>query len=663
MKTPVWLLIIALIIPFNKSSAQTRDGFPIVFSDSNYRLALNKNNQLAVASEGGKVAAAKSIYGVCRKELDKVVYSPNVKIKNTNYFNGDTVLVTETLYRHNKTTVDLIYRTIDGGKNWEPVTLGFEGTVDDAVFLNNGVAWICVAGEGIAYTKDYGASWTNFAIPLINTNKRNHYSTIYFNNKRTGILSSQAGLENQLAYTRDNCKHWTIIATPYSQLKYKRANDDSLKEINRVAIYRNYILVSQENQVFYSRADKIQWVPLSNYKDFYTDAENNVLFLERKKGGFVKCDSRFNPVMAFNNITNYSCAVSENGSLYVLGKNTLWQINRHNRLAQFPLYTNINAKADIPVKFGHIGLSKPIAHIGNNIYQRNDSGWEYLLTLPFATGDGNLSLKEWETIVCTRGDSVFYYNMSTGKVTKVNGRETINNFATAGIKHIIFTHTHFNCARSTENKQVYTRHGNEFITTQKSRVIDTVNDLPQFPHAIGARSVEEFLKKMPAIYAKQASINDMAFNQADYDSCKIFILKYQEKYNLFASMSDNPDLKKIITLVDSVKTINRELLNWYFLLKSWSTAGNSTKITFVNNNNEELEIKNEQYFNSFYFPWYIKLNGLYIVSTAIEINQFLQAVHPNFLDEMNKLMSERRQVDVRVFEIQRLVRFLYMESK
>lgn len=670
MKTAVWPLIIALIISSNMSFAQKHGRFPIAFSDTNYSLAVNKNNQLAIANEAGEIAFARSVNGIWRKTLiDKNVYGPNdwVKIKNICYFNADTALVTGEICKSDKTR-DIIYRTIDGGKNWKPVIFGLEGTVDNAAYLNNGEAWLCVAGKGIAYTKDYGTTWANFDIPLIIPNIRKHYSKIYFNNKRTGIIASQAELGDQLAYTRDNCKHWAIIATPYSQRKYKRANDEGLKEINRVAIYKDYILVSQENQVFYSKADKLHWELLRDYKDFYTDAENKALFFERSNGGFVKCDGKLNAVKAFDSVTNYSFAVSENGCLYVLGKDSLWQINRHNQLAEFPLYTNVKAVDTRPVKFGRINYYKPLAHIGSSIYQREDSRWIHVFTLPFATDNGNLSVKDWETIVFTRGDSVFYYNISNGNVSKGNARETINNFASAGIKRIIFIHGHYSCGPSSEETQVYTNNGNQFVTTQRSENQDTVNALPEYPYTIDARLVEEFLEKLPAIYSKQARIDDLAFSQAEYDSCRINILKYkamfesddEENYISLTYGISNPDFAKFIALADSVKTIDQGLLNWYFISgRTFSTARQATKIKFINNNDEVLEIENPEYSNALYFPWHIKLNGLYAVNTAMEINQFLQAVYPNFLNKINKMLSERRKMDVRVYEIQRLVRFLY----
>lgn len=669
MKTPVWPLIIALIFLFNMSFTQSRGRFPITFSDTNYSLAVNANNQLAIATEGGEVAFAKSVYGVWRKTIvDKNVHGPNdwVKIKSTCYFNADTALVAGEICKSDKTTRDIIYRTVNGGNNWAPVLFGFDGSVDDAAFLSNGEAWLCVAGQGIAYTKDYGATFTTFKIPLIITNIRNRYSKIYFNNKRTGIICSQAQLGNQLAYTNDNCKHWTIIPTPYSQKKYKRANDDGLKEINRVAIYKDYFLVSQENQVFYSKTDKIQWELLRGYKDFYTDAENRALFFERTNGGFVKCDSRLNEVKAFASITNYTCAVSENGCLYVLGKDTLWQINRHNQLAEFPLYTNVKSVAASPVKFGYSNYHKQLAHIGNNIYQRNDARWVYAFTLPFATGSACLNVYDWETIVCPRGDSVFYYNMSNGKVSKSSARQTIGNFAAAGIKRIIFNHGHYACAGSYDEKQGYTRNGDQFVTEQRGRGQDI------FPEAIDARPVDDFLKKMPAIFSKQACIDDLAFTQAEYDSCKINILKYKsmyesddkEHYNPFTYGNNKPNFTKYLMLVDSVKTIDQELLNWYFISqRTWSTARNATKIIFVNNNDEELQIENQEYYNAFHFPWHLKLNGLYAVNTAIEINQFLQAVNPGFLNYLNKRISYNMQKDVRVYDILRLTKFLYGERE
>ena len=74
MKTPVWPLIFVLIISFNMSFAQTRGRFPIVFSDSNYRLAVNINNRLAIATEGGEIAVAKLVNKLfCVKLTQKLV--------------------------------------------------------------------------------------------------------------------------------------------------------------------------------------------------------------------------------------------------------------------------------------------------------------------------------------------------------------------------------------------------------------------------------------------------------------------------------------------------------------------------------------------------------------------------------------------------------------
>jgi hypothetical protein len=46
MKIPVRPLILALIIPFNMSFAQTRGRFPVIFSDTDHSLAVNRTNQL-----------------------------------------------------------------------------------------------------------------------------------------------------------------------------------------------------------------------------------------------------------------------------------------------------------------------------------------------------------------------------------------------------------------------------------------------------------------------------------------------------------------------------------------------------------------------------------------------------------------------------------------
>jgi hypothetical protein len=670
MKTPVWPLIIALIFPFTISFAQTPGKYVMKFYDHHYNLAVNKNEQLSIATYSGEIAFANSINGNWYKTfVDKTVGGPTdrVRINNTCYFNTDTAFVSGVIY-NDENRVEDIYHTVDGGKSWRCVQFGFEGPVDDAAFLDNGEAWLSVGYRDIAYTKDYGLTWARLAIPVDTSDKNHRFSRIYFNYKRAGIIGSH---RNKLAYTNDNCKHWTIIPTPFSEGKCKKIidpdnnddKDDNAMPINRVAIFKDYLLVKQEGRVFYSNLHKVQWVPLPEYKDFYTDAENSALFFERNRKGFVKCDSELKPVCSFDSIGNSYSIICKNGSLYVLGRDKIWQINTSNQLVESPLNSNVNLATREPVSFGHTftNTSYLVGHIGNQIYLGKEYKWLYAFTLPFATDSGTLCMKDEDVILFSRGDSVFYYSISGRKLSKGNGAKEIRDFVADGIHSIVFIRGFGTCFGVGKENMIYTLQDNQFVLARRNTEGSRQDIFSRnCPDTINQRKVAEFVQKIPAIYSKQMCVDEMRFSQEEYDTCNRNILKYKSLYEggqkegeyPFTFEKGNLDFTKLITLVDSVKTINPELLNWYFITqKNNSTIHYRFTMKLVNNKGEELEIKNEDYYsNGFYCPWQINLNSLHSVSTAIEINRFIRDVYPGFL-------RNEKRIDL----IQELAKLLYRE--
>jgi len=255
-------------------------------------------------------------------------------------------------------------------------------------------------------------------------------------------------------------------------------------------------------------------------------------------------------------------------------------------------------------------------------------------------------------------------------VEKGDGRETISNFVSAGIQRIIFERGTQGCFGGHKETQYYDLQNNQFILViARNNAQDST--LHYYPDSIDQRSVEEFAKLLPAIYAKRISIDELQFSKNEYETCKRNILKLRSFYegepkeeeNPFA-FDGNPDFTMLVSLVDSVKTIHQELLNGYFLSqRNLSTLHYWTKITFVNKKGEELEIKNEEYCNGLYFPWQVKLNGLYSVTTATEISRFLNTVYPNFLDNGSRKIGFLGNGNRKVNVIQELVKLLYRRAE
>lgn len=587
MKTPVLPLIITFLFQFNTSFSQVTKKPLLYFSSHAFALGIGKNDKPIIGTRRGEIAYLDSPKALWSKtNIDTGHIMSKLYIDQICYFNADTAIVSGFIENNNKTS--FICQTLDGGKNWKPINNGMGGA-RDAAYLDNGEAWLGDPGTGIAYTTDYGQTWSSLAYP-VNTEA---FNKMFFNYKREGIIGS---LWNVLAYTRDNCKTWVYLPTPLNQGKYRKIALGARPQFNRVAIFNDYFLVSQENMVFYSKTDTVNWIQIPGYTDFYTDAVNSALFLERSKGKFTKYDNRLQPTWSFESIRNYDAAICRNGSLFILGENKLLQVNSANQLTVSPLYTYSRWALELQ--------PQPI---------RNDF-----------TGINNSDLKQF----CDKGIKTIIFSIG---VEKYHG------------------HVHHS------DTAVYELKGDRFVLARKVHKGQAIVDLQDNAVEIDKQVVDRFVKIIPAIHQKrQVTIDDLGFTQSAYDSCKQNILAFktyidgkpdvfkegeEEKEGTFRFYVNNLDFNKLIELTDSVKTIDPAIINDYFKTDDtyygdeFGLSGNSTRFVLVNENNEVLRFEATINRDSapFYFPWKITLNGAHSKNMSIEINRFLKDVYSSFL--------------------------------
>lgn len=308
--------------------------------------------------------------------------------------------------------------------------------------------------------------------------------------------------------------------------------------------------------------------------------------------------------------------------------------------------------------------------IGNKIYKQESSNgkWEHIVTLPFAADGGRFSMKDRNTIVYLRhDDSLFYYRISDAKLVRKTQKELFNSFCANRIKKIIFSRAGYGDSPPDEDSMVYILDGRQFILAYKSPSTPRHDPfLSDNNIAIDQQVVAEFVKKIPAIYNKRATIENMAFTQEEYDTCKRNILAFKTflespeseskpRYKCaFYEYGKNLNFDKLLALVDTVRTIAPEYLNKFFWeaciryeKDSWLVSWPRVKL--VNAKDEVLEIRNGyDEPKTLYFPWGIELKGLYFNCYAFEINAFLNSAFPQFLGDSK-----------RVVLIQELVKDLY----
>ena len=515
-----------------------------------------------------------------------------------------------------------------------------------------------VSGSGIAYSSDYGLTWKK----LKNPKSDQRFSSIFFNSKKQGIVGS---LWNTIGYTDDNCATWKLIPTPFDQKKYDKTNRESRPAINRVAIFKDYLILRQEELIFYSKRDVINWVPLPGYIDFYTDPENSSLFFWTEKGSYIRSDGSLNAIHSFEIATANFDAKCKNGSLFILTKNTMIQLDSNNEIIRnsFP-----EEKPTVTEPY-YIGHTKTVmlGALENKIFRNNGTNnkWEPLFTFPFPVSKDKLTVMEDATILYNPGDeSLYYYNLS-GKLQKTLSKTTmIADFGKPGINKIIFSQGSSGCFHFYEDQLIYTNLGEYFGgALEISNPDKRIEKMADNDETIKKKDVQDFVENIPALYrpGHTATIEDLAFTTGDYEQCKKDILKFQaslqnnknEKQTRFNFPRNNLDFNRLLSLVDSVKYIKPdELYSTLITLNTnYSTTTNWKKIELINNNKEVLTITSSYDDpNAFYLPWMIYYNGYSTYSTAIEINQFIKKVYPAFMAKLDK---------VRV--LHSLVKYLYIK--
>ncbi|MBO9682609.1 MAG: hypothetical protein J7502_08080 [Flavisolibacter sp.] len=624
---------------------------PLNFQSYAIKLSVSKDQKFVLATKAGEVGTATGLYDTWQRidPRSKELFGPT--LEGSYFFNKDTGFVYGFIGNEKATKYNFIYHSTNGGRNWKMLDFGQSGWVDDACALDNGEAWLSVAGSGIAYTSDYGFHWNKIDIP----DTKQRFASVFFNANHQGIIAS---LWNLMAYTTDNGSSWKYLPTPLDQKKYNKTNKSSRPEFSRVALFGNYIIAKQEDFVFYTPIDSINWIPLSNFIDFFTDGDNTALFFKTNKNTFVRSDSNFQVLHSLESDLSAYDARCKNGNLFILTASGIVELKPDNNIVKASFQT-AGSETIEPYNFGY-NANGFIGVRDNKIFLQKEyrGNWTYQFTLPFDVD--NKGLSTWNnSILYQKGDSVFYFSLSGKMMRSTSKKQMLEDFCKAGIAQITFHRGSSGCFHSFRDVLTYSRKPDGFgLPVEQNAGSKHQEQLPENEDEISFTSVDNFLKKIPAFFetSQMSSIQDLGFTESDYQQCKKDILEFKqsleqpekttkkkaskEKSTAFYFARNNLDFDRLLNMVDSIKHIDTTPLNSILLDLSemWSTTTNFTGFSLINSKNEELSFQSSYYEpNAFYFPWTISLNGCVVTSTSMNINNFIKEVYPKFLDEKNKV--------------------------
>ncbi len=647
MKTfGIYILICGFLTNTLMGQQQIR---PLLEFESNHiSFGIDKSGALFLASAMGEVATSPGWKQFWK--TSKVGNAPlaDAKIDNVNFFNSDTGIVSGFIYNNDKHNI--IFRTVNGGARWAKVDFGQDGWVDHAVHNNSGEVWMSVSGSGIAYSSDFGSNWRKLAIPTT----KQRYARIFFNQRHQGLIGS---LWNALALTLDNGATWKELPTPLDQRKYKKTNMESRPEITQVGIWAGYLVVAQENLVFYSKTDSIDWKWLPGVSDFFIDAESDDLYIEKKNGGYGKMAAGFTETYQWK-LPRIRTVACKNGNLYAVADGMIFKLQPNGGIDTSYLYLDKTTSSKPQPTFFTYGKKYQWGVQGNELFTSTyeNEEWKYYGSLPFAPVASKLSFvkADEELAYHYTTDSLLYYNLHTKQQYKKRLQSLFDDFSIANITSIKLEKGTSGCFHHAVAELVYhlTETGFELEESKSAKDKD-ININPQ-PSNIPFGAAEALLKQLPTIFNGRTGFEELDFTEKDFQECKkqiaIFKTKVEkgtysgrsprdEDEKAFEMQENNIDFERLFSLVDSVRYINKEQLHETLLANNMmSTTSFWINISFINKAGRQLAFRHTYYHpNAFYIPSTIYLDGLQSISTNTAIYKFIKAAAPGLGNKASRL--------------------------
>jgi len=216
---------------------------------------------------------------------------PSIQVK----FNKDTIIIagyledlTNSSPRYQKKQ-NIIYKTTNGGLNWKQIKFDGDAWIYDTCHKKDGKIWMGGSDNYLHFSKDFGETWSKKPKPF---NPINRVSSIFMVDSLYGIAG---GLSNGLAITNDNWSTSNQVKTPIDQGKFKILKESSRNKVDKIAIINKIILINQNEYIFYSKTDSIDWkkfnVPVTS---FSINEKKKEITLHSRNGKKFVLDSNLN---------------------------------------------------------------------------------------------------------------------------------------------------------------------------------------------------------------------------------------------------------------------------------------------------------------------------------------------------------------------------------
>jgi hypothetical protein len=595
-------------------------------------LGITPAEKLWIAGRSGKLFYAPAIDSLWQTTppldgKDDNDYSRDT-FENICIFNENTAVISGYIYGEGIKT-DVIYRTDDAGKTWQKVIFGTASWLNDACFTKDGKIWASGSSGLIYYSDDFGKTWTEFKNPDPDSER---LSSIYF--MEDGLRGLAGSLDNSTMYsTTDNCKTWQQIPTPFSQKLYKEVNERERHTIDKIRIFGNggYYITEQNNHIFYTKADVIQWVTLPEVTE-YEVTENGGIYLIYKDGHSELRDNRFTTMWqsAVNEVPPYGSFTVRNNALFALRNDKVYRISPKG------IKSNDVLTDDVPIEEPYVQLTYNNQKVGFGeyvlLFDEKALQWYRYIKAPFYVT--NAGIKEGKLVISNSlNPENAVVNLQDKTIQPYETAEIIN--PAHEVTSIKFETGSRGCFHYFESSVNYALKKDTYKAISKKR---KKGDL-HLPKNITQKQVGELVALINDSQHRENSIADFKFTQTDIDRFIVFVNESEKKiqkgedYDRFDRAmpfhGKKTDFNFYRDQAGNIQSVSPDIVNNAFkeMEGMMSTTVNWLKVTLTLKSGDSISISNNDYAPKYmHTPWQIDNNGLSFSAGTIAVGKKIDEI-------------------------------------
>lgn len=537
------------------------------------------------------------------------------------FFNNDTGYVVGYIGDgENNSQKSGYFYTIDGGENWIRKSMKYSQWVYDTYALPSGHAWCGGSNGKIMYTDNFAFDWKEINTPF--TDNQRLYR-IFMKDTLNGIAGANS---NKVYVTEDNWKNFRSIESPLDQNLFPKSNTEADYRITKVAVWKNYYILKQNEVLFYTDQEVIEW------KRFPEDIFGFTLDSDEQKLYGI---SNGSDVFCFNEPEDYNLMdiplsfpsyhiVKHKNDLYFIASKELGKFDGKD-FHHCKLYTSDHKISQPDPVYRHHYTYYGTK--GSYLYasERDTSSWYRIGKFPDYIYHLNF-LNDTSIIGTSLKGMNYYMNLKNGKAEKYHYEKPIEEFLSSQVQKVIIeSGSNFCLGGSNKEELHFTRSGDKLI-------LDTLGTTNAYKSKNLSFSANELSKILTDINVNPYSVpdfNSFKINQSDKeyynttsDSLKSF------GYDIDLWLAEHNYIDQGVNIID---TISAELFTKIFTkpYNSFSTTSYYFSVTVITET-DTLEFYH-RFFNNpkpYYLRWQLQYQDKYLNNYNLELSKFISKALP-----------------------------------